>query len=400
MFAKVRRIQSTAWLLLGGVAVVALLSVWVRTTNMLSVSVFEQFVQPLLACALAVMAFAFSRGHKTQIRHRIEKMYSIGAVMCVWFVAYFMSGLVTTYVHNVLAANIRTVLIDMAAFGITAAAIEYARFSTLSLVRRRDAVWFGFIVSCLFALQQMNLAGIADTHSAVDFIKLIVSNFVPSIFASFLLTYLAISCGLGAQLVYRIGFIAITVLPPIIPKYDWYLIGVSSIMLSMSIYVTLNRSATSREPGQRPRHHNHIRGAYDIMMTIVSLVLILFMSGFLYYKPSVIMSNSMLPVFAKGSMVIRQPIKSLSDIHKGDIIQYVRADGTIISHRVINIDNAVDGSGQRVFTTKGDNNSSKDDRPVTEKQVLGIIRGSVPYVGWPTVLLQGVQSKEGLGSGA
>jgi signal peptidase I len=400
MFAKLLRIQFRAWLLLGSVAVFAVMSTWVLTSHAMPTQLFNQIVQPLSACALAALAFVFARGHKTQVRHRAEKMYAIGAVICVWFVGYFMSGLVMTYVHNVLAANVRTVLIDMAVFGITAAAIEFTRFSTLSLVRRRDVIWFGFIVSCLFALQQMNLSGLANTHSAADVIKLAVSDFIPSIFASFLLTYLAISSGLGAQLVYRLGYIATMVLPPIIPKYDWYLIGVSSIMLSMAIYVTLNRSAQSREPGQRPRDHNRVRGAYDIMMTLVSLVLILFMSGFLYYKPSVIMSNSMLPAFAKGSMVIRQPINSAVDIHKGDIIQYVRADGTIISHRVINIDDAADGSGQRVFITKGDNNNSQDNPAVQVKQVVGIIRGSIPYVGWPTVLLHGVQVKEGLGSGA
>jgi signal peptidase len=59
----------------------------------------------------------------------------------------------------------------------------------------------------------------------------------------------------------------------------------------------------------------------------------------------------------------------------------------MITHRVVNIDAAADGSGKRVFTTKGDNNPSKDPL-VAQSQLVGIVRSQVPFIGYPTVWLQ------------
>ena len=71
----------------------------------------------------------------------------------------------------------------------------------------------------------------------------------------------------------------------------------------------------------------------------------------------------------------------------GDIIQY-EAENKTITHRVVAIETAKsDGSGGLVFTTKGDNNPSKDP-PVSEDAVVGIVRSTVPYVGYPTVWLK------------
>lgn len=108
------------------------------------------------------------------------------------------------------------------------------------------------------------------------------------------------------------------------------------------------------------------------------------MTGAFSYRLRVIMSNSMHPVFSRGSMVIVQNATAV-DVHEGDIIQY-EAHGRSVTHRVISIDTAADGSGRRIFITKGDNSPSVD-MPVQEHQIAGIIRAQVPYVGYPTVWL-------------
>lgn len=45
------------------------------------------------------------------------------------------------------------------------------------------------------------------------------------------------------------------------------------------------------------------------------------------------MSNSMAPLFNRGSMVVAQKINDPMDISVGDIIQY-EADNKMITHRV------------------------------------------------------------------
>jgi len=91
------------------------------------------------------------------------------------------------------------------------------------------------------------------------------------------------------------------------------------------------------------------------------------------------------PVFSRGSMVIVEKISAM-DVKVGDIIQY-KAPDKMITHRIIQIDLADDGSGERIFITKGDNNPSADE-PVKPVQIIGVIRAEIPYIGYPTVWLK------------
>ena len=59
--------------------------------------------------------------------------------------------------------------------------------------------------------------------------------------------------------------------------------------------------------------------------------------------------------------------------------------GHAITHRIVRIEQGE--KGQRIFITKGDNSPS-EDKPVTGDQIVGIVRGAIPYAGYPSVWLQ------------
>lgn len=84
-------------------------------------------------------------------------------------------------------------------------------------------------------------------------------------------------------------------------------------------------------------------------------------------------------------MVIVQKIRDPASVQVGDIIQYHRSN-EMITHRVVAIDLAANGSGKKVFVTKGDNNPSKDPL-VAESQLVGIVRSRIPFIGYPSVWL-------------
>ncbi len=178
--------------------------------------------------------------------------------------------------------------------------------------------------------------------------------------------------------------VAITILPPIIPRYDWYLLGISWLLLALMVYITIDNQHRRREVVPRRRHI--ISRISDWTMTTALLGLILFSSGLLHYQPMTIMSNSMQPTYSRGSMVVVEHGVPPVDIREGDIIQY-RKDNISITHRVIEINEDSAGSGRRVFITQGDNNSTVD-KPVSEADLLGVVRASIPWVGYPTVWIR------------
>lgn len=385
MMRKLWQVQTKAWLLLAAVGVVAIGSAVIRTTGVVESSQFLYFWQPIALFALAVMARLLAGGLQSRSRHRAEKTTIVGSIIAIWFVVYMMSGVLVTFVQNALVSSFGGVVLNVFSFGVAAVMLEYTRYKLMLLVGRRNAIWFGVVVASVFAMQQMSLSQLGDVVSAADLVKLTISTYIPAVLSSFLLTYLAISSGIGAMLTYQLGIVAATILPPIIPKYDWYLIGTSSILLTLTVYVAIDRNAHGRETNHRKRAYNHVKRANDVMLITTMVGLIMFMVGAFTYKPLAILSNSMVPVFSRGAVVIVQKVDDPMDVNEGDIVQY-EVTGHTVTHRVVAIDNASDGSGERVFTTKGDNSPSSDP-PVKQQQITGIIRSQIPYIGYPTVWL-------------
>lgn len=84
-----------------------------------------------------------------------------------------------------------------------------------------------------------------------------------------------------------------------------------------------------------------------------------------------VQTDSMYPTLLPGDLVIARAVTDPSKLEKGDIITY----WTVINgERVLNthtIHEIYDGGGFRIFSTKGDNNTSVDPLTVHESEVVG-----------------------------
>lgn len=377
------------WLLLLVVAYIAVVEL-LRKFRLFDASTMLFIVQPILALGLAGVAYWVQGGRHDRIRHKGEKSLIIISVIAVWFVAYFLSGLVLTYVHNAVAMNPKTIVLNIFGFGVVAAAIEYVRYAIMQTGGRRNVLWLGAIVSLVFVFEQLSWSRLDNLSTSEDVLKVMIADVIPVVVMSYLLTYLAYSAGLWPQLAYRLGVLATVILPPIIPKYDWYLVGASTLLLSVAVYITIDR--TRQDLPIQGRHYKHTARAYDIMFLIMLAVLVMFMIGMFAYKPLAIMSNSMKPVFSRGAMVIIQKAKAV-DVREGDIVQY-EGRGHMVTHRLKRIEQKADGSGDKFYITQGDNSPSEDE-PVEARQIRGVVRAQVPYIGYPSVWLSELTSKKG-----
>ncbi|MDD5287812.1 MAG: signal peptidase I [Dehalococcoidales bacterium] len=114
-----------------------------------------------------------------------------------------------------------------------------------------------------------------------------------------------------------------------------------------------------------------------IMLLIVGAL------GFIYLSPDYNMyfvkSESMVPVFNMGDLVITGPLGGplTPRIEPGTIITYTIARGEV-THRVIEINKDMN------LITKGDNSEDPDQAPVNITQIKGIYLFKVPYFGYLT----------------
>ena len=100
-----------------------------------------------------------------------------------------------------------------------------------------------------------------------------------------------------------------------------------------------------------------------------------------------VLSGSMQPELKPGDLVYAFPAE-FDEISQGDIISFVANNNlTVVTHRV-----AAVNAPQQEFITKGDANGSEDAMPVIYRNVVGVVRFSLPRVG---ALLQKISTPAG-----
>ena len=130
---------------------------------------------------------------------------------------------------------------------------------------------------------------------------------------------------------------------------------------------------------------------YPLTLTFC-ILLILFMLGAFKYEPIAIMSNSMVPTYSRGDVVIYEKISQdkLKKLKKGSIIIYKIGD-MYIAHRISKV---IINDEEVKYITKGDNNTTSDIKLVATSDIKGVYIGSFKYIGYPTVWLNEFFSKK------
>ena len=99
------------------------------------------------------------------------------------------------------------------------------------------------------------------------------------------------------------------------------------------------------------------------------------------YSGFTVLSGSMQREIPEGSLVITKIVDPV-EIKVGDDITFVRDDNTTVTHRVINIIEDYKGSGGRGFQTQGLENPDPDRDVVHEGNVIGVVKHSIPELGY------------------
>jgi signal peptidase len=119
-----------------------------------------------------------------------------------------------------------------------------------------------------------------------------------------------------------------------------------------------------------------------VLSVLVVSVLFVLCIGFVYLRLTglslfVVTGGSMEPAVHKGALAFVEPVAP-SKVRQGDIITFVHYD-QVTTHRVISMETTPTGL---VFKTKGDANVVADPDPMVFPSQVGLVRGSIPTVGY------------------
>lgn len=91
----------------------------------------------------------------------------------------------------------------------------------------------------------------------------------------------------------------------------------------------------------------------------------------------VVTSNSMVPEFSARDVLAVRPVDP-ADLKVGDIVTMERPSGTMVTHRIIEIERHGD---QYHLHTQGDANNTPDADIALGDQVVGVVDGQIPQIG-------------------
>ena len=131
-----------------------------------------------------------------------------------------------------------------------------------------------------------------------------------------------------------------------------------------------------------------------LLLVIIFILFIFYFTDLLYnihsgedkpplFDAYVIVSPSMVPTInVQDAIIIRR--EEPENLKQGDIISFLATDsyysGKVITHRIIGIEHAEDGS--LLYRTKGDNNNVADGTLVNEDNVYGKVLFRIPWLGY------------------
>ena len=357
-------------------------------TRILSVKVsflsIDNYANIFIWLILFFISYVLTKYDYRRFLDKTDKVQTTFIVVVIYLMLYFLSGLIFGYQYNAYSMTLKGISTNILLFIPIIFFQEYVR-QVLVQYSGKKTKWL-VLITILFILISVNYNSLSsDFRTPEAGFKFICSDVIPNIARNVLFTYLTLIGGCGSAIVYRLLTTIVGIILPILPNLDWFYTGLARILVPTILFVLVNYSHIRLVRNTTKKEERESRPSRYIPVFVFVFVIVGFVLGFFKYMPLAVVSNSMFPVFERGDMAIIEKIEQdqMDRIKVGTIIRF-NADGFYVIHRVTAIKETDEGL---VFTTRGDNNNVDDADKVSQKQVLGIYKTKVKYIGFPSVWL-------------
>lgn len=294
-----------------------------------------------------------------------------------YFIIIYILGLFTGFAKEINFANtisfIKRICITLV-FIVSSELIRYLTFKRNP--NKLQIVLFTILMICLNMVTIINFSLFTSLEKTFLVVSVLI---LPIIARECLYSYITYNVSYVPTLILHLVLGLYTYIFPIVPSLGNYITSVCGIVFPYMVYKQIGKSILYKEKYNIYAKKYLSRFCYSLIL-IFGIGLTILVSGIFKYQMIAIVSGSMEPVYYRGDAVIFEK-KDASEIKKGDILVF-RHDNTYITHRVINITQS--GSNYK-FTTKGDNNDTRDVFDTSSKDVVGVVKYIVKYIGYPTV---------------
>lgn len=359
--------------------------------KLIDLKTYNLIINPIFWLIISISIYIRTGNNHGRFSKLNENEKTILITTLFYLIINFMSGLIFGYTSNPYSNKVIPFLTNFWQIVIVIMGIEYTRSYVIN--ENKNNKLFVVLFTIIFILLEINFSKLfSSINDREELFKYVSSTLLPLVFGNILYTYLTIKGSYKLVYIYRVIVEVTFLIVPILPNFDWFMIGIRGIIVPAIIYLVLKY--TSNYKAVRTRSNGRKKQNPLIYVPVFSIILIfvLFMAGIFIYEPIAVLSNSMNPIFYRGDVVIYRKVDNnkLKNIKKYNIIVYSK-DGQAVVHRVV--DKYIK-DGETYFITKGDANISNDLNPVSESQVIGVYQLSIKYIGYPSVWLNQIFNYE------
>ena len=156
--------------------------------------------------------------------------------------------------------------------------------------------------------------------------------------------------------------------------------------------ININKEGTepAAESSKKQRSvGSKITGAISTILVVIVVIFALLLVGvrLIGFKPYTVLSGSMEPTYHTGSLIYVKSVDPMT-IEAGTPITFMLDEDTIATHRVVGVVPDEEDPTVVRFRTKGDANDSEDATLVHYKNVIGVPKFSIPYLGYVANYIQ------------
>ena len=362
--------------------------------NMLKIKQTEFWfagVISLVSFIVLTVIYGFERKNK---RFTYETMFYSFSFTVIYLIVIYMLGLFTGFSRTIYSLNTYNLIKNIIPYTFI---ILFGELLRSEVVRKGEhspvanilITIIMVLIDCTIYLKAFDLA---TGDGQIKFICYIV---LPSVSKNCLLLYLMRIGGHYPCIIYRLLMELKNFIVPIEPNFCLYLesvmLTVIPAVIGLGTFFSLKQYQNKEVEGKDyHKSRLYVYAGVFIIFTVVSTIVILTSCQFKYGMLS-IGSASMTGAINKGDAVIYESISKKCVPEKGDILVF-RKEGRVIVHRIIKIVHV--SKTETIYYTKGDANNGPDGYPITEKEIIGIVRKRVKYIGMPSVALHELTKHE------
>lgn len=355
-------------------------------------NIYSSIINPIVWIIVSLLCFIFFKNEYVNKKFRLDILQTTIITLIVFFIIYYLLGFIVGFQDTPYSHKIIGILNNLWSFGIIIFFQEYVRQVLINRSGRNKYILVLLTILFIFVdiSKSLVLTKFSDGASVFQFFVIILN---PAIARNMLLMFLTYKADFLPSLIYRFFLVMYSFIVPFIPNFNWFLLGVIDIVLPFITFSIVYKQLQKKE-NEEVINRRKYKGMliYPLIFGVL-MILVMLVSGVFKYQIIAIASNSMNPIFYKGDAVIIKKIvnKEKRKIKTGEIIVY-NLNGSYIVHRVVEKKETL--SGAYVYVTKGDNNNNVDTSLVEENQIIGKLKLNIKFIGYPTVLLQDILSKE------